>query len=250
MQRFVLSKFKKTEAILRKERLVPFIPETRKLTESSLQAMLDKYGMVYVKPDKGTFGNGVVRIEKTKEGGIQYQAGMTVHRFTNYSEMFRELKTAIRLEKRTYLVQRGIQLLTYKGRRFDIRVLVQKSPEGRWETTGLIGRAAHPRRIVTNYHKGGQLHDVGTLLRENMTEAEAARLNTRMSRLGTSVARQLDSVFPGLKEIGLDVAIDPDRRPWILEVNTCPDPYIFKHLADKSIFRKVARYARAYGRIK
>jgi hypothetical protein len=34
----------------------------------------------------------------------------------------------------------------------------------------------------------------------------------------------------------------------VLEVNTSPDPYIFRRLKDKSIFGKIRRYARAYGK--
>jgi hypothetical protein len=51
--------------------------------------------------------------------------------------------------------------------------------------------------------------------------------------------------FPGVKEIGVDLAIDNQFKPWILEVNTLPDPYIFRRLNNKAVFGKIIRYARA-----
>ncbi|RIE04883.1 YheC/YheD family protein [Cohnella faecalis] len=49
--------------------------------------------------------------------------------------------------------------------------------------------------------------------------------------------------------VGADIGLDNHLRPWIIELNTNPDPYIFRHLADKRIARKVLSYARALRRI-
>ncbi|MNP63561.1 hypothetical protein D3C76_1589710 [compost metagenome] len=83
-----------------------------------------------------------------------------------------------------------------------------------------------------------------------MGAEEQTNFTGGLKRLGVSVAKQLDAAYPGIKEIGIDIAVDRSHKSWILEVNTCPDPYIFRILKDKDIFRKVIRYAKAYGRIK
>ncbi|WJH37195.1 YheC/YheD family protein [Paenibacillus sp. CC-CFT747] len=70
-----------------------------------------------------------------------------------------------------------------------------------------------------------------------------------LEELGVRVGRRMGSRFPGVKEVGLDVALDGKVRPWILEVNTRPDPYIFRTLKDKEIFRRIYRYAKAYKRL-
>lgn len=247
---YVVSKWAKTKAVIPNRKLAKYIPETRKLNRDSLKGMLDRHGMVYVKPNSGTYGIGVMRVERLAgEGGASYRChiGTKIHTCSQYDDLYRHIAGLTR--KRLYLVQKGIHLLKYKKRRFDLRVMVQKTPTGKWQTTGLIGRVAAPGKIVTNVHNGGKLKPVEVLLQGHAGSAEKSRLTSGLRRLGTSVARQLRSKYRGLKEIGLDVALDQKLHPWILEINTAPDPYIFRKLKDKRIFARIYRYAKAYGRL-
>lgn len=249
-RRHVVSKWAKTQAVIPNRKLAKYIPETRKLNRESLKDMLDRYGMIYVKPNSGTYGIGVMRVERLAgEGDASYRChiGTKIHTFTQYDDLYRHIAGLTR--KRMYLAQKGIHLLKYRQRRFDLRVMVQQSPAGTWQTTGLIGRVAAPGKIVTNVHNGGTLKPVEVLLQGHAGSAEKSRLAWRLRRLGTSVARQLHSKYRGIKEIGLDVALDERLHPWILEINTAPDPYIFRKLKDKRIFAKIYRYAKAYGRL-
>jgi len=241
----VRSKLAKTEVLMRHAELRDLIPETRKFSRSALSDMLDRYGMVYVKPDKGTYGLGVIRVERKPDGYLA-RIDTRSHRYGSIDSLYDGLRRLKR--KRTYIVQRGIHLLKHRGRRFDIRVMVQMSPRGEWEATGIIGRLAHPRKIVTNYHSGGTPMSFHTLMRSHLDAGRRKAFASELRRLGVEVARQLQKRWPGMKEIGLDVGIDTSLKPWILEVNTSPDPFIFRKLKDKSVFRKIYRYAAAYGR--
>lgn len=248
MSRFIHSKWKKTLAIQGNAKIKPHIPDTRRLTRESLQDMLSRYGMVYVKPDKGSFGNGVIRLESGKDGKFRYQVGTVVKHFSDYDSLFGSLLKETK--GRSYLSQKGIHLLKHQGRRFDIRVMVQMNPQRSWETTGMVGRVAHPRKIVTNYHNGGTLKPVPVLLSAHMEPEKRAVFVKRLQTLGVRVAKQLHAAYPGLREIGIDVAVDHELHPWILEVNTCPDPFIFRVLPDKGVFRKVIRNTRTWGRFR
>ena len=114
----------------------------------------------------------------------------------------------------------------------------------------MIGRVAHPRKIVTNYHAGGTPKSVRTLMTEHLSPGQWPPFEARLRKLGVSVAEALTRKFPRLKEIGIDVAVDEDHKLWILEVNTLPDPFLFKKLPDKKVFRKIYAYAVSYGRFK
>ena len=94
--------------------------------------------MVYVKPDHGTFGNGVIRVEKKTNGVYTFQLKPKRVSFSSFKKMIIPMQKII--STRPYLIQQGIYLLTYSRRRFDLRVMVQKNDANEWETTGIIGR--------------------------------------------------------------------------------------------------------------
>jgi hypothetical protein len=244
----IQSKLAKTNVLLLHETIRNFIPSTKKWSREMLLSMLNRYSMIYVKPNLGTYGNGVIRVEKITDASYRFQLDTHVYRCTSFAELYKAL---LRHKSRgVYVIQRGIHLLKHRNRRFDIRIMVQKNIKDEWEATGIIGRLAHPTKIVTNYHSGGTPMAFSDLMSTHLTKSEQSAYINRLNKLGLAVARQLQTKYPGLKELGLDVAIDTDLHPWILEVNSCPDPFIFRKLKDKSVFRKIYRYAFAYGKFK
>lgn len=251
LKRYVVSKWTKTCLLNENDKIRAHIPPTEKMTHYSLKSMLDKYRMVYIKPDKGTFGIGVMRVEVESDQSktvYRYQSGSDIRKFSSYDDMYDSITRLT--NERLYLVQMGIHLTKYRNRRFDIRVQVQQSPENKWEATGIVGRVGDPKKIVTNVHNGGKIKAIETLMKAYMPPAEQKVFIRSLKRLGKATAEEMFKRYQGIKEIGLDIALDKNLHPWILEVNTNPDPYIFNRLKDKKMYRKVYRYAKAYGRVK
>ncbi|WMT41034.1 YheC/YheD family protein [Paenibacillus sp. D2_2] len=251
----IASKWEKTVILRQNELIRSYIPDTRKYSAEHLGEMLNSYGIVFIKPDNGTYGIGVMSAELWHDeldagAGYQYKLRHGIH-----SEMFStmdELHAAITSHtgRRLYLIQTGIRMLTFRRSKFDIRALVQKTPLKNWETTGFIGRLAAPQKIITNYRGGGTIMTIESLFAPHLTPKQFIALYKEMKLLGVRVAAQLARKFPNLKEIGLDLAIDEQHRIWILEVNTLPALFPFKHLNNKEIYKKIRRYAVHYGRLK
>ncbi|WP_336787798.1 YheC/YheD family protein [Paenibacillus sp. MMO-177] len=246
----VYSKWEKTNVLLNSPALREYIPLTKLFNKENLQLMLDEYGMVYVKPVNGTFGKGVMRVEQLKPAskGYKYQLNTTIRTFPTFDLLHQSLLR--RIKTRRYLVQQGIDLLRHKNRRFDIRVMVQRNENNHWEATGIIGRLAHPEKVVTNYHNGGTPMSFERLMSSHQSPTQKMTYAMRLKQISLDIARELEKHYPGLKELGIDIAIDQQQRPWILEVNTRPDAFIFRKLKDKTIFRKIYKYAVSYGRYK
>ncbi|WP_286155139.1 YheC/YheD family protein [Bacillus sp. FJAT-27264] len=266
----VSSKWAKTSVILLNPGLANYIPDTRKYSFPTLVEMLAIHATVYVKPDRGTYGSGVMRAEQRvvslapsiladdsddRKAVRKEEQTMYILRYNKTAQIFaspQELHEAIlgRTQGKLYLIQKGIDLLRHHERPFDLRVLAQKTPLGTWETTGMLGRVAAPHKIVTNYHNGGRILQVNTLFKEHMNPSESSTAIQQLKQLGVQIAGQLELSYPGIKEIGLDVALDQHHDMWLLEVNTLPSIIVFKLFPDKSIYRKIHRYAVAYGRLK
>jgi glutathione synthase/RimK-type ligase-like ATP-grasp enzyme len=244
--RHIGSKWKKTKALLKDRRVRSYVPATRIMSAHSLHDMLSRYRVAYVKPVLGMHGKGVARVERS-HGAYKYKWGTQTRSFHSFDAMYASLLR--RKSRRRYLVQQGIHLLKHKGRPFDIRVMVQRNASRDWETTGIIARVAGKGKVVTNYHNGGTLMELGQLLKPRIGSAASSEYAGRLARIGRHSASALGRTYPAIDTIGADIGIDRSYRPWIIEVNTSPDPYIFRHLKDRRISRKVLRYARALGRI-
>ncbi len=244
-QTAVSSKWIKTRVLARSASMAPHIPTTLRLNRGTLARLLNRFGMVYVKPVSGSLGVGVMRIDRFR-GSWVIQAGKKRIAFSAFRTMFRWLRK--RMNGKSYLVQRGIRMLRYKGRPVDFRVMVQKSRRTGWKITGTAARVAHPRKAVTNGSQGGSIYAAKSLLRRLSGSRQATRLSRKFKRFGLLTARRFSQAYPRMRELGLDIAVDRRLRSWILEVNTRPDPCPFAKLANSSMLRNIVRCARGYGR--
>ncbi|MFD0959845.1 YheC/YheD family protein [Paenibacillus chungangensis] len=245
----IADKWAKTNVMLTDEGLRSYIPVTKKLSKQMLSTMLEKHGMVYVKPAFGSLGKGVMRVERLSgdpSSGYIYQLGGERKTFQSFQPLYRSIMKDA--GGRVYLVQRGIHVLTYNGRPFDLRLVVQQSPSGGWEVTGTVARVAHPGKIVTNGSQGGTIVPVEQALQGYGNPLQRIKLMRQLERIGVSTMRKLHRRYPGLRELGLDIALDQGLKPWILEVNTTPDHCPFAILRDQTMITRIVHYGSQYGR--
>ncbi|MNM60054.1 Endospore coat-associated protein YheD [compost metagenome] len=244
-KRRVKSKLLKHHILLSSRKLARHLPAIRPYSRRALLQMLHHYGMVYVKPDNGSMGVGVIRVEVHK-GYYTYHQGVRPVKCSSFRTLTARLRTIIGHKR--YLIQKGIHVLRHKGRPYDFRVMIQRRPDRIWEPTGIAGRVAHPRKAVTNGSQGGTIYDPIRLLRRPAGKHGARKLLRRMDRMALLTSAKMAKRYPFMNELGLDIAVDHKLKPWILEVNTRPDPCPFTLLPDQSLIKRIVAYGRAYGR--
>lgn len=239
--RYWNNKLGKYNALKTDSTLAQFLPPTAVATKPAIHRMLEAYGSVYLKPSQGTAGFGIFKLSRT-DHGYRLRHGSRSRTFKHYDASYDAFAKAAR--KKTYLVQKSIPLLRYKGRPFDLRIMVQKNSRQKWEATGIVGRLARPRKIVTNYHSGGKPMPAHELLAPFISKSEQSSYVNRLESISLRISTHLHKFFPRFRAYGVDMGIDSKQAPWIIEVNSRPDKSIFNALSDKRMYRKIMRYAR------
>ncbi|MUT67804.1 YheC/YheD family protein [Paenibacillus sp. NEAU-GSW1] len=236
------SKWSKTKILSRKKTIRRYIPSAKRYGKSALNTMLTRYSIVYVKPVRGSHGNGVMRVMRI---GAHYSAqiGAAIVKSSTLAGLHALLSK--RIGKRPYMIQRGISLRRFRGAIFDLRIVTQLRRSRRWQVTGMLARVAKPGMAVTNGAQGASIHTVETVLKAYSGIRSIAGTKERLRQLCLSSAYHLQQSYPFLKELGFDIALDAKLKPWILEVNVRPEAIPFSRLADKTMYKRILSYRRA-----
>ncbi|MCL6457815.1 MAG: YheC/YheD family protein [Gorillibacterium sp.] len=234
------NKLGKTKYLIMNDELKDYLPDTIVESKNNLQLFLTKYKTVYVKPNNGTGGRGVMRVKVRKDGTFVYQLGLKEHRFADFDQLYHSLSKYT--SQKRHLIQKGIPLLKVDHRPFDIRIMVQRYGIGYWVCTGIIARLAYPKKIITNYHGGGTPLPLEGLLANYLSPKEIPAFIQNLKDLGQQISVYLAEGLPHVTAMGVDIGLDTNLKPWIIEVNTKPDPYIFNQLKDKTMYRLIMQY--------
>jgi glutathione synthase/RimK-type ligase-like ATP-grasp enzyme len=232
---------KKYKEMLQRRVLRPYLPETRWLSRNRTYKMLRSYTSIFVKPNTGSGGSGIIR---AKRKGKVYEVRCGQKRKYVRSQSVYEAIKFYRKSSRRYLIQRGLRLAKYKGVIFDVRIYMQK-PESKWMISGKVARVAAPHKFVTNYQKGGHaesLRKVLSSLFPNNSEKVKSRLE-RIDQLSYTIAETLDEQH-NLRELGVDLAIEKNGRMWIIEANSRPGHMLFTQLSNKSYLKTIMKNKR------
>lgn len=239
----IASKALKTMVLLTSEHVAKYIPETKWYQFETLLYMLQKYPVVYIKPDKGTGGGGIIRIRRLAPDRMEYR-DLYGRKVMHVSQLYYWLNKKLNKSQK-YIVQHGISLAQINGRPCDIRVLLQK-PVDKWIISGMIAKVAAPGKIVTNYCKGGQPFEIFNALHliSSNDRIKAKKIFIELYYLSKEIAKILNRRFRGLRELGIDVGIDKQNKIWIFEVNTQPNFQMFRKLQNKDMYQLIQRVHR------
>jgi hypothetical protein len=243
-----LNKYEVYRVAKKSSAIAPHVPDTRPLrTLTEFKEMLSKYRVVYLKKSDGTLGNGI-GVVRLSGKDIVLSSNKTRRGISEKRLKKSRLPAAISsyLRRRTYLVQQGVDLVRYRGRPFDFRVMVQKRGDGQWHLTGAGTRVAGPNQITTHVPRGGSRLSFGQGMvlacgRDRKLAGKAASL---IRRLCCETAREVEQTLGlHLAEASFDVGVDTSGCTWLIEMNS--KPFLFD---EKGIQTKARRYLLEYAR--
>ncbi|MGI6610528.1 MAG: YheC/YheD family protein [Limnochordia bacterium] len=215
------------------ELLRKHLPVTRRVQGSEVVAQLVAgHGGVYLKPQNGAQGKGIIRLRRAKKG-VTYT--LTTRDYTQVRGHAASVAGALgslrrRVSLSNYLVQPDLNLLRLNGRICDVRVLVQKDVDGAWHITGVAVRAGAAGRVISNLHGGGRSLRLERLLQSALgaDEETTHQLQEEIGNLAIRIAEVLDRSTPCLGELGVDLGVDRTGRIWIIEANSRTGRAVFR----------------------
>jgi len=240
-----LNKWQVHEILQGEEHIATYLPETKLLsTKLDLEEMLAKHSCVFLKPIHGSQGRRIFRIKQTNNQEYQLDYTTLNGEIDYIYEDFQSLYQALRprLYQKGYIVQQGIDLYSYQNRPLDFRFLCQKKDSDIWKVTSAVARVSSKEDFVSNLARGGELKKVYEVLIEQFSRHTALSIKRMMGELALEVSNIVSSSFDGVfAELGIDLAIDLEGKPWVIEVNTKPS----KNLDPSKLSSKVRPSAKA-----
>ncbi|AWB44048.1 endospore coat-associated protein [Paenibacillus sp. CAA11] len=221
----------------------PFVPETKRLRgRKSLMIMMDQFHSLYLKPESGKAGKGIMRLRFNYKDIRPYKLTISspgknqVYKTAMLSRLWKRLYRET--EGTDYIVQQGIELCKYRGRHFDLRVLVQKTGKGQWAVTGIGARLAGPLRITTHVPQGGSVEDPEKMLLPTFGLEETTFLLSRVKANAIMIAKQIERASGKTHgEMSMDLGVDSSGKLWFFEANAKPMKFDEPHIRKKSLER-------------
>ncbi|MCI3919941.1 YheC/YheD family protein [Paenibacillus sp. TRM 82003] len=211
--------------------LRPHLPETVKATVASIRSIGRRHQAIIVKPSSSSIGRGIMKVDRTADGWrLVYQQkgpkGRIRWKTVRYK---RRTPAALRapIRRKPYIAQQRLPLAEYQGSPFDLRVSVQRGPEGVFQVTGIAAKVAKRRAFVTNVAQGGSVYRLEDVLR-GYPQLQPAAVRESIETFSLSAAEHLSTRLPNLSDIGFDIGVTPDGYPVFIEMNLRDLRYSFR----------------------
>jgi len=241
-----MAKYRYHQLFGRDPKIRPHLPDTAICSLQTVKSFLAKYNTVYIKPNVGGRGEGVIKAWKLMNGGIAYVIERGAPNYcATPEELYRKLGLA---NKKRHVIQRGLQLAEYQGRKYDIRLMMIRSPKRVWQYAGMLAKTAGAGSIITNIARGhGNVIEIDTALSASHSY-QARRIKDQMLH----IAYRCNRMFDRLRyewQMGYDFAVDTSGKVWLIEANPGnPAHTLFAKLRDKTLYRNIKQACRAYKR--
>jgi glutathione synthase/RimK-type ligase-like ATP-grasp enzyme len=222
-----LDKTEVFDALKASAELTRYLPESHLLRKySTLKTMSGRYQTLFLKPARGSLGNGIICINRTSNNSFQalYSdiSGTKRHNFSSLTKLFSTLSGKLKTNR--YQIQQGLNLIDFAKRPIDFRALVQKNIHGRWSITSIVARTASTQHFVSNVARGGTLSTVKEAVgRSNLPAGAKNDIVGKLQQAALDIARGIDThISAHFGELGIDLAVDTSGKVWLLEVNSKP----------------------------
>jgi hypothetical protein len=131
--------------------------------------------------------------------------------------------------------------------------MMMRDKKDEWRYTGMLARVMGPSSIVSNVRRGkGYVITVSQALQESVAPKikQQQEIIQRLIHTSYAICNRFNR-YKYSSQIGIDYAVDPQSRIWLIEVNfDYPSHEIFTHLPDRTMYRLIKRRYAEYRKMK
>ncbi|MBT2729067.1 YheC/YheD family protein [Bacillus sp. ISL-75] len=221
-----LSKWEVYNQIFHEKHLFPFLPKTKIYTKEHLYELTQEFETVFIKPVHGSQGRNIMKLKKEEDSQFSLQTSIVAlndrSRNKYHLDEVHHLIKQI-LHNRFYIVQQGIELVTFESCAMDFRVLCHKNLNNHWQVTSIVARVASENEFVSNIARGGRILRPLNVLHTCLGHKKSIEVLALMKELALETASTISGSSTGITgELGIDIGVDQEGQLWIIEVNSKP----------------------------
>lgn len=233
--------------------LSDYVPATQFLgSVQELDEMLNQYSRVFLKPLSASFGQGIVIVTRKEDGDyFQFRHEPEERIIENKEELAEQVKGII--GKHKYIVQQGIEDITYEGRKLDFRLIMQKDQSRQWQCTGIVvlpgivgGIDSHMK--IYGQHSEGMTFAEAMQKMDDLNFEEIENLKKEMIEVSRKSCEVMDQ-HGHYGDLGVDMILDTTYHPWLIEINKRPDHSVPLLIPDRKMYEtmrtRILEYARS-----
>lgn len=247
----ISNKWKTYNLLVSSKDTTMYLPKTYELTPNNFKYVLNTYNIFYIKLKDGYGGAGIYCVKHLN--GNKYvilhkndindeNEQIVVYKNEIYS-VVKMLMERDNLYEYNYIIQEGIRFIEYNNKGYELRILMIKNKNGKWLRTAIIGRMRSSNEEFVNYWDG---YKTSSKLLSSLGQDEDI-IRNKIYELTESVTKVLDENDLNLGEVAIDIGIDYNLKPYIIELNSKPDnllSYIGAFKKRHLVFSRILDYAK------
>lgn len=178
---------------------------------------MDQYDAVILKPEVGSFARGVHYI--SRQGNNSYFVAKS-DKETEHNEFALRRYLNELMESGPFIVQQYIHTRTVDGQPFDIRVHMMKDRNNEWKYASIYPRIGVHYATISSTGTGGYIGGLLGFLERNFPNRHSDKLKKIIQTTSKHIANSFDDLYTKrFNEMALDIALDADAHPYLIEIN-------------------------------
>lgn len=193
------------------------IPYERATSLDVIIDYLERYKMIILKPEIGSFGKQVFFITETDDNQF-FIAERGNNQKMSHENLMKFLFNVV--GNGHFIVQKYIMTRTRESKPFDIRVHLMKNGLDEWSIVILYPRIGIHFAVISSTGDGGYLGGWPGFIKRNFPECNFAEIDEEIRSLCLNIAKTFESLCDErVNEIALDIAIDRNLNLYLIELN-------------------------------